>query len=163
MHEPEKGNHESEGLRFSSYLVQTAPKIVHRISRNQLVKIKEEEAPPELQQAKCKWNGKWEVKIPFYDFLHRLKLKIRVIYSFSCNYYPFLTKFVAAVDNEVLHLKRGKANKSKKVNLTMNRAVLPRNLCSLKNRKVWAKFPAGSKLIKKWTGKQPLRSWNCSL
>jgi hypothetical protein len=54
MHETEKGNHESEGLRFSSYLVQTAPKIVHRISRNQLVKIKEEEAPPELQQAKCK-------------------------------------------------------------------------------------------------------------
>jgi hypothetical protein len=28
--------------RFSSYLVQTAPKIVHRISRNQLVKIKGE-------------------------------------------------------------------------------------------------------------------------
>jgi hypothetical protein len=53
-HKTEKGNHEKKELGFSSYLVQTAPKIVHRISRNQLVKIKGEEAPPELQQTKCK-------------------------------------------------------------------------------------------------------------
>jgi hypothetical protein len=49
-----KRNHEKKELGFSSYLVQTAPKIVRRISRNQLVKIKGEEAPPELQQTKFK-------------------------------------------------------------------------------------------------------------
>jgi hypothetical protein len=38
----QKGKNETEELRFSSYLVQTAPRIVHRISRNQLVKIKGE-------------------------------------------------------------------------------------------------------------------------
>ena len=36
----QNGKDEMKELRFSSYLVQTAPKIVHRISRNQLVKIK---------------------------------------------------------------------------------------------------------------------------
>jgi hypothetical protein len=53
-HRMEKGNHEKKELEFSSYLVQTAPKIVRRISRNQLVKIKGEEAPPKLQQTKFK-------------------------------------------------------------------------------------------------------------
>jgi len=38
----EKGKDETEELRFSSYLVQTAPRIIRRISRNQLVKIKGE-------------------------------------------------------------------------------------------------------------------------
>jgi len=36
------GKDEMKELRFSSYLVQTAPKIVHRISWNQLMKIKGE-------------------------------------------------------------------------------------------------------------------------
>jgi hypothetical protein len=38
----QKGKNEMKELRFSSYLVQTAPRIVHRISRNQLMKIKGE-------------------------------------------------------------------------------------------------------------------------
>jgi len=38
----QKGKNETEELKFSSYLVQTAPRIVHRISQNQLVKIKGE-------------------------------------------------------------------------------------------------------------------------
>ena len=37
-----KGKNAIEELRVSSYLVQTAPKIVHRISQNHLVKIKRE-------------------------------------------------------------------------------------------------------------------------
>ena len=36
----QNGKDEMKELRFSSYLVQTAPKIVHRSSRNQLMKIK---------------------------------------------------------------------------------------------------------------------------
>jgi len=38
----QNGKDEMKELRFSSYLVQTAPKIVHRISWNQLMKIKGE-------------------------------------------------------------------------------------------------------------------------
>jgi len=38
----QKGKNVIEELRFSSYPVQTAPKIVHRISSNQLMKIKGE-------------------------------------------------------------------------------------------------------------------------
>jgi len=36
----QKGRNATEELRFSSYLVQTASRIVHRISWNQLVKIR---------------------------------------------------------------------------------------------------------------------------
>jgi len=38
----QKGKDETEGLRFSSYLVQMVPRIIHRISQDQLVKIKGE-------------------------------------------------------------------------------------------------------------------------
>jgi len=37
-----KEGDETEELRFSSYLVQMAPRIIHRISWNQLMKIKGE-------------------------------------------------------------------------------------------------------------------------
>jgi len=38
----QNGKDEMKELRVSSYLVQTAPKIVHRISWNQLMKIERE-------------------------------------------------------------------------------------------------------------------------
>ena len=38
----QKGKNAIKELKFSSYLVQTALKIVHKISQNQLVKIKGE-------------------------------------------------------------------------------------------------------------------------
>ena len=42
MHRIKKGRNATEGLKFSSYLVQTVLRIIHKISQNHLVKIKGE-------------------------------------------------------------------------------------------------------------------------
>lgn len=62
-------------LGISSYLVQTAPKIVHRISRNQLVKIGRENTSKAPTVKSSNENGKMKGKRALLIYLHIFRVK----------------------------------------------------------------------------------------
>jgi len=65
MHIMKKKRNEMKELGVSSYLVQTAPKIVHRISWNQLVKIGMESTSKAPTVKSSNENGKMKGKEHF--------------------------------------------------------------------------------------------------
>ena len=81
-HRMKNGKDEMKELRFSSYLVQTAPKIVHRISWNQLMKIKGESTSKAPTSQSSNEMVKWEVKT-LLNYFYVLRVKYYCPNSFS--------------------------------------------------------------------------------
>ena len=70
-----KGKNAIEELRFSPYLVQTAPKIIYKISQNQLMKIEGEKHLQSSNNPKFEWNGKMRSKNYFYVIAHIIQVR----------------------------------------------------------------------------------------
>jgi len=84
-----KGKNEIEELRVGSYLVQTTPKIVHRISQNQLMKIKGENTSRAPKIPSLNEMVKMRGKNYFYVTIHVIQVKYWCLTHFSSMYLHF--------------------------------------------------------------------------